>query len=221
MTRSESARLNGAKSKGPVTPEGKAISSRNALKHGLSQQIANHVTIRGEKDADFDAFRDSYFQRFQPADQAESDLVDTLAMAQWRIRRARCLEAYTFADAFDCYQEALAQAFTSTPSNNQALAYVFERLNLDANTHAPVMRYEAQISRLYDRALKQLLLLQKNRPASPENDAPDNDPPALALVKLPNEPKPDPDQPPQHPKIVPLPAPQPPKSPADPQRNDD
>ena len=46
-TRAQIARENGAKSKSPITAEGKAKSSKNALKHGL----LSTRTIIGNEDA--------------------------------------------------------------------------------------------------------------------------------------------------------------------------
>ena len=49
--RAEASRRNGAKSKGPRTPEGKARSSRNALRHGLRAQ--KHMLLAGESVAEY------------------------------------------------------------------------------------------------------------------------------------------------------------------------
>jgi len=47
--RAEASRRNGAKSRGPKTPEGKARASRNALKHGL--RAAKHLVLFAEDQA--------------------------------------------------------------------------------------------------------------------------------------------------------------------------
>lgn len=49
--RTRASRINGARSRGPRTPEGKARSSQNALKHGLRAQKL--VLLKDEDAAEF------------------------------------------------------------------------------------------------------------------------------------------------------------------------
>ena len=51
--RAAASRVNGARSRGPTTPEGKARSSQNALRHGLRAQ--KFVVVAGESAQDFAA----------------------------------------------------------------------------------------------------------------------------------------------------------------------
>jgi hypothetical protein len=90
-SRSEQARINGAKSRGPKTPEGKAISSQNALKHGL---YAKHpVRLFFESNEDYDLLLDDLLVQFRPASLAERRLVETLAELEHSYNRAQ--SAYT------------------------------------------------------------------------------------------------------------------------------
>ena len=56
-------RANAKKSTGPRTATGKATSSRNALKHGLS---APHTFLESECQTAFHTFKDELEQEFQP-----------------------------------------------------------------------------------------------------------------------------------------------------------
>src|SRR5918992_2030133 len=83
-------RRNALKSTGPRTAAGKAASSRNALRHGLT---AHQVVIEGEDPARFDALRHRFFGEFRPVGPMEEFLVERLAGLAWRLRRVPLFEA--------------------------------------------------------------------------------------------------------------------------------
>jgi hypothetical protein len=82
--KSDTARANGAKSRGPVTPEGRARSSQNAIRHGLS---AKSVVLPTESGEQFQLLLDSYIDQFHPQTPVETELVVLMAAARWRLRR--------------------------------------------------------------------------------------------------------------------------------------
>jgi len=71
--KSDTARVNGAKSQCPKTAEGRAKFSRNAVKHGLSSR--NPLVLESENDDDFQALHNNQIEIHQPATPAEQDLV--------------------------------------------------------------------------------------------------------------------------------------------------
>ncbi len=86
-------RRNAAKSTGPWTKPGKARSSRNALKHGLS---AEQVVMFDEDPAAFEALRSDLFEHYQPTDPVAEHLVEQVAVSIWRLRRVPEIEAGIF-----------------------------------------------------------------------------------------------------------------------------
>jgi hypothetical protein len=97
LTRAETARQNGAKSRGPRTPEGKRRSARNALKHGLI--AATFTILPGEDGAAFDELEARLAARYRPACEVAAHLVQRLASVMWRQYRADRLEAEVLAAA--------------------------------------------------------------------------------------------------------------------------
>ncbi len=94
----EASRINGAKSRGPTSPEGKAITRFNGLTHRL---CAVQAVLPGEDPAEFEAHRGALFDDWQPMSYTRSLLVERLAIASWRLRRAVTSESALRARAAD------------------------------------------------------------------------------------------------------------------------
>ena len=76
-------RQNAQKSTGPKTDEGKAAVSQNAVKHGL---FAESV-IKGENEADYEAFHDNFLAELAPAGAVELMLAERAVNLSWRLKR--------------------------------------------------------------------------------------------------------------------------------------
>ncbi len=86
-------RRNAAKSTGPVTPEGKTRSRRNAVRHGLTAE----TVIGALEDAeDYKVFEAAIIADYDAQSAVERELVLRLASALWRLRRATAMETGLF-----------------------------------------------------------------------------------------------------------------------------
>jgi hypothetical protein len=75
---------------GPKTPEGKARSSRNALKHGLT--AAKHSVLDIEMPAEFEAVRNDALQEFRPHSLTMVRIIEALTHLDWTIARLHSIE---------------------------------------------------------------------------------------------------------------------------------
>jgi hypothetical protein len=97
---------------GPTTPEGKAISSGNSLKHGLA---SGRVIIPGEDPADFEALLSDLVKEHAPANETESLLVQQMAQSWWLMQRAIRIQNETFTETrVDTHKLALFLRYQTT-----------------------------------------------------------------------------------------------------------
>jgi hypothetical protein len=157
------SRANGQKSRGPITPEGKAKSRFNALKHGID---AKQQIMFAESAGDLAELAAEYHDLHCPANADERFLVDTLVNNEWRLRRLRCVEADLWQTAVDAFLETRAE--TESATSGQAFATsgpAFERLQRIVNS----------CERHYHRAMKELQAAQAARAQAEANE--DKQPP--------------------------------------------
>ena len=194
--RAAQARINGANSKGPVSLEGKAVSSRNALKHGFAAKV--NVLI-GPDDSDawqthLTGCRDSY----RPIDYVESAFVDQLASIAWRQSRLVSIETslIDFQLAIQCEKvEQFHPLEKDNPNFHLALAWqglarkAFPRLlpadpsiavdpsippdGLDVDSIELARRYQVSLDRLFRNTMLSFRQYRKDfaNPAEPNKPA--------------------------------------------------
>jgi hypothetical protein len=91
--RAEASRKNGARSRGPKTPEGKARSAQNALKHGMRAQ--QYVVLPEEDPDEFADLQAAMIEELAPVGALQTVLARRVAVAAWRLARADRLAAGT------------------------------------------------------------------------------------------------------------------------------
>ena len=151
--------LTPAPSPGPTSPEGKARCSRNAEKHGM---YSSAVLLHFESAEAFEELRQSYYVKFAPASQPEFDLVDQMIASTWRLRRLGALEAAAMDHAMDAQRATLDAAYQDLDLETRA-HFAFDKLTVDSSTFSTYYRFQAAQTRQYDRAHRNLRLLQSNK----------------------------------------------------------
>ena len=146
-----SSRANGARSRGPITPAGKQASSLNAIRHGL---LAKCVVLSNECRENFDILLAQHLDRYRPADDVELSVVEEMASAFWRMRRAWAIETRLHDDAINAREPGdevgrITGAFTDLASS-PALALLH--------------RYEARLHHIRQRAFKNIHILRNTPP---------------------------------------------------------
>ena len=152
-------RRNAQKSTGPITGEGKAVSSLNAVRHGFT---AKHNVLSIEEAPEFDALRDEFLAEHQPATPTEFAQFELMVSAFWRLRRLRATET-AFLDREMERMEDEDDLDYRDPGPLDRLAGVYNWHSGSGGTLALFSRYEARLERSFNRALHELERLKARR----------------------------------------------------------
>jgi hypothetical protein len=155
-------RANALLSTGPTTSEGKAKSSLNAVKTGLTGRT---VLLPSEDAALYEAHVERFQQELQPVGERERTLVQNLADTQWRLDRIPGLEFGMFAlgrkryaDLFEDEEDEQVRAVLLDAHILMTEAKHFKNLHLQ----------ESRLHRQYQQDRKELRELQAQRQQAQE-----------------------------------------------------
>ena len=146
-------------STGPQTPAGKATSSLNAVKTGLT---GHTVLLPSDNTAEYDRHVAAFNDEYQPVGLQECELVQSIADTFWRLRRIPILETAIFAkgriEFAELFNEQDLAARPHLIDAHTFLAYEKQIRNLQLQ--------EARLARRREKEIAELRRLQNERTES-------------------------------------------------------
>ena len=164
--KSETSRLNGAKSRGPVTSAGRAKSSQNALQHGGAS--TSIILLPCESSDEYRNLHETYKSTYKPDGDDETALVAEMAESRWRMIRLDGIETDMLIAEMSRLKSKPAPAGAA-----KLLTRAFCSLADKSKGLALAGRYQSREHRLHDRLYKTLRDLQRTR-VSKESEYPSN-----------------------------------------------
>lgn len=166
LKQTEASRWNGSKSQGPVTAQGKSVSSRNATTHGMYSRV---IVLQNESHDLYGQLRESYLREWQPLGDRELHLVEDIVNARWRLNRIVAFETASLDLEMDRQRSKVNETAPGVDEATRA-TMAFRSLAEETTSLNLLQRYEGRLRRSIDRSSAHLERLQDRRRASSENN---------------------------------------------------
>ena len=210
--RARIARENGAKSKGPITDEGKLRSSRNSLTHGeraerLALFVPPHYSCACNEDRQaFYALMDTLLAEYHPVNHSARSIVREIAIATWEIRRLHA-DAVNLRNLAIIEETARPLSLAPEMADQEITGRAVQGLFAPGAALPRLSRQVDQLHLRIARLERRLKFVHQNFPAS-ASPAPDFDTPDVAQPvdntepPAPNEPTGSPGAEPELPLVI-------------------
>lgn len=136
-------RRNALRSTGPKTPNGKSVTSKNALKHGLLAKI--QVLPEVESQAEWNTHFRLVVEALCPAGPLETALAEKVAFQLWRLKRLAFYEREVTAITIETVEDALSE---ESEEKDDVFGFLLqhEPENAMAGTRQEIQRLEQELA---------------------------------------------------------------------------
>ena len=166
--RKAASRANGKKSTGLSRPKGRPAPppTRPPARHGLASpspdRAVRAVCLNNESRDEFLMLYQSLVDEHFPATTTEHLTVHEMAVARWRMNRAWAMETALLDNQMDTMRGKMDEEYEKTDGATRA-ALAFSALTKDSPGLPLLLRYEARLTRQFDRCPTRLATLRKQR----------------------------------------------------------